>query len=314
MSLIEPPVRPSPTVASRVQRLSTASAKRVIEPDADLPGHVGVGQVLPTELLSVAGLDLDLTCDQWATLSREEVASIVQAGIIFEAVLEAGLALEVTRSSNLTDPRITYLLHEIGEETRHQRMFIRMLRDLAPSAPKPLDKRLVRLVQRLSVALFIQRPAMLYTLILGGEEIPDLLQKKAAEHPGTDPFVQQVNRYHRQEEARHLSFARTVLPEIWADSGWFDRFLVIHVAPRIIRGMFDLIVQPGVYETVGLPAWKTWDAARRTPERVALRHEATRPVLKALTDGGAMKRGRINRLWQDLCGVDRSGSPLRPAT
>ena len=102
----------------------------MIEPDADLPGHVGPGQVLPDDLLSVAGLDLDLSADQRATLSREEVGSITAAGVLFEAVLEAGFALQITRSSDLTDPRITFLLHEMGEETRHQRMFIRMLADL----------------------------------------------------------------------------------------------------------------------------------------------------------------------------------------
>jgi hypothetical protein len=293
-----------------VQRLSTASANRVIDPDEAIPGHIGSGQVLPDDLLSVAGLDLDLTAEQRVTLSREETASIVQSGIMFEAVLEAGLALEVTRSHDLTDPRVTYLLHEIGEETRHQRLFIRMLTDLVPTAPQPLDKPLLRLGERLGTALIIQRRALLFTLILGGEEIPDLFQKLAAEHPDTDPFVQAVNRYHRQEEARHLSFARALLPEVWAEATLFDRFLVQRVAPRIIRGMFDLIVQPGVYETIGLPGWKTWDAVRRTPNRVAIRNEATRPVLEALIAAGAVKRGRVNRLWRSLCGVDRHGRPV----
>ena len=214
MSVIEQPGRASRQRQDR--RLSTASAKRVIEPDTDLPGHIGPGQILPDDLLSVAGLDLDLSAEQKAKLSREEVGSITTAGVIFEAVLEAGFALQITRSQDLTDPRITFLLHEIGEETRHQRMFIRMLEDLRPTAVHPLDKWSLRAIQRFVLARFIQRPALLYTLVLGGEEIPDLIQKKAAEHPGTDPFIQQVNRYHRQEEARHLSFARAVLPEVFA--------------------------------------------------------------------------------------------------
>ena len=218
MSVIEQ-VRVEHPVSAKIHRLSTASAKRVIEPDTDLPGHIGPGQIIPDDLLSVAGLDLDLSDEQKAKLSREEVGSITTAGVIFEAVLEAGFALQITRSQDFTDPRITFLLHEIGEETRHQRMFIRMLEDLRPTAVHPLDKWSLRAIQRFVLARFIQRPALLYTLVLGGEEIPDLIQKKAAEHPGTDPFIQQVNRYHRQEEARHLSFARAVLPEVFADAG-----------------------------------------------------------------------------------------------
>ena len=61
---------------SRIERLSGLSRKRLIEPDEAFTGGIGPGQVLPDELLSIAGLDLDLTPEQRATLSREEVASI----------------------------------------------------------------------------------------------------------------------------------------------------------------------------------------------------------------------------------------------
>lgn len=66
--------------AERVERLNRASLKRVIEPDVDLPGALGDGQLMPDELLSTAGLDLDLTVDQRRTLSREEVASMFFRG------------------------------------------------------------------------------------------------------------------------------------------------------------------------------------------------------------------------------------------
>jgi hypothetical protein len=304
MTILEDPV------SARVHRLSTASARRVIEPDTDVAGHIGPGQVIPDELLSVAGLDLDLTPEQKATLSREEVGSITTAGVVFEAVLEAGFALQVTRADDLTDPRVTFLLHEIGEETRHQRLFIRMLGDLRPTAVHPLDRWSLRKLQRFVLARFIQRPALLYTLVLGGEEIPDLIQKQAAEHPDTDPFIREVNRYHRLEEARHLSYARAVLPEIWSEAGRLDRYLVRRVAPLVIGGMFDMLVHPGVYETIGLPGWETWKAAKASPTRVAMRHEATRPVLRALLDAGAIAPARVPRRWRELCGVDRSGEPL----
>ena len=128
--------------AARIERLSTLSLKRLIEPDDALTGSIGPGQVLPDELLSVAGLDLDLTAEQRATLSREEVASIAANGVRFEAVLAAGFALEILRREDLTDPRITYILHELGEETRHSRLFIRMIEQLAPKARNPIDQRI----------------------------------------------------------------------------------------------------------------------------------------------------------------------------
>src|ERR1035441_6715008 len=44
------------TVDQRIERLSTASLNRILEPDVDVPGEVGDGQVLPDELLSIADL------------------------------------------------------------------------------------------------------------------------------------------------------------------------------------------------------------------------------------------------------------------
>ena len=77
----------------------------------------------------------------------------------------------------------------------------------------------------------------------------------------------------------------------------------------MIRDMFRLLVHPGVYETVGLPGWATWRAANRSPQRVALRHEATRPVLDAMLQAEVVTPGGVPRGWRDLCGVDANGVP-----
>lgn len=310
MAIVEVDTRADAKSDVTVERLSAASLRRVIEPDVDVPGQVGPGAVLPPSLLSVAGLELDLTPEQLAALSREEVASITEAGVRFEAILMSGFALDMVSAPDLTDPRVVYALHEVGEETRHSRLFVRLLVQLQAQANNPLDRPIFMRLRRLGAGLITRRPALLDVLVLAGEEIPDLLQKRAAEHPDTDPFIVSVNRYHRQEEARHLAFARTVLPEHWALASWDDRFAVRHIAPVVIKGMFGLIVHPGVYEVVGLPGWKTWRAANANPIRVALRHEATRPVLSAMIDAGVLKPGRIPSRWRDLCGVDAAGQPL----
>lgn len=302
-------------VAGRVERLNVASLRRIIEPDEAVAGEIGPGQVLPDGLLSVADLDLGLSAEQRATLSREELASIVQEGIRFEAVLMAGFSARIAQSDDLADPRVVYMLHEIGEETRHSRLFSRMLGQLQPRAVNPLaTSPVAERIFRYAFRRILAAPALLLTLVLAGEEIPDLMQKRAAEDPDTDPFVRAVNRYHRLEEARHLAYARLVFPEAWAEAGSHERFLVRHVAPRIIFAMFNGIVHPGVYATVGLPTWKTWRAANRSPSRIALRREATRPVLDAVIAGGAVRRGRVPKGWRQLCGVDHNGDPIGPAT
>ncbi len=296
----------------RLDRLNRASVARAVDPHTapELAGRVGDGQLIPDELLSVAGLRLDLTPDQRATLSREEVASILVAGVEFEAILMAGLGLEVAYRRDKADPRTTYALHEIGEESRHSRVFLELVDQIGPTAVNPLARPLLARLSHLVDDFIIRHPATLYTLILGGEEIPDLLQKLAAEHADTDPHVAAVNRYHRSEEARHLAFARIRVGEAWDDAGAADRWGVRHLAPLVIGGMFDLLVHPGVYETVGLPGWDTWRAVRSDPARIALRHRATRPVLRSLLDAGVVRAGSVPGQWRRLCGVDRRGVPV----
>jgi hypothetical protein len=305
--------RPAASVDQRINRLSTASLKRIIEPDVDVPGELGDGQVLPDEILSlsnVAELFDHLTDEQKKVLAREEFASIVDTGIRFESVLMAGFSFEIVARPDLTDPRVTYLLHEMGEETRHSRLFVRLLQQVKPTAKNPLDSPIAHVAQHVLLPFLTSMRSLFCLLVLSGEEVPDLLQKLAGEHPDTDPMIRAVSKYHRQEEARHLAFARMIFPEQWATAGRFERFLVRHLGSQIAIAMFDTIVHPGVYATVGLPTWKTWKTVNRSAGRTALRHRALRPLLTPLLDAGVFRGGRVPRGWQRACGVDRHGRDL----
>ncbi len=306
----------SPTVDQRIERLSNASLKRILEPDVEVPGELGEGQLLPDELISlshVPALFAQLTDEQKRTLAREEFASITDTGVRFESVLLAGFSVDILSRRDLTDPRVTYLLHEMGEETRHSRLFVRLLEQVKPTAKNPIDGSLARVAQHVLLPLLAALPALFCLLVLSGEEVPDLMQKLAAEHPDTDPVIKAVSKYHRQEEARHLAFGRMLFPEQWAAAGTVERFLVRYLGSRIAIAMFDTIVHPGVYATVGLPTWSTWRAVNRSGGRTALRHRALRPLLTPLLDAGVVVAGRIPKGWQRACGVDRAGREVAPA-
>jgi P-aminobenzoate N-oxygenase AurF len=298
-------------IDERIGRLSTASLRKVIDPDVDLPGSIGPGMILPKELLSVADLDLDLTEDQWELLAREELASILDAGIRFESMLMAGFGIMLARTSKLVDPRTTYILHEVGEETRHSRLFVRVLGDLKATATNPFTRGIFPYFDRFMMPRIFNHNALFCVLVLTGEEAPDLIQKRSSEHPGTDQFVRELNKYHRMEEARHLSFARMLLPEVWGRAKWGERMFIRHGAPVMMTGTFDSLVHPGVYETIGMHGWKTWHKVRKTRSRMELRAESFRPILAALKGVGAFgRRGRIPRAWRKACLVDVHGEPL----
>src|SRR5919106_1008023 len=277
----------------RIERLNRASLRRVIEPDEEITGTLTKDQVIPDDLLSTADLDVQLTPEQRATLAREEMASIVRFGILFEAVLISGFGYQLALSTDVTEPRFTYALHELGEETRHSRLFVRLVDELKPKQRNPFNSPVAARIRSRVLPLLLRRPATLDAFVLAGEEIPDLFQKLAAEHPDTDDYVRDVSRYHRLEEARHIAFARTTVGEHYRDATWTDRFAVRWIVPAGIIGMFDMMVQPLVYPTVGLPAFRTWRRVRRLPRRLELRQQCARAVLKPLMDAGVFKQRGI---------------------
>ena len=301
---------PDPTVR-RVERLNALSTRRTVDPDTDLPwGELGHGQLIPDDLLTVAGLGIDLDADARRRLAREEVASMLAMGVRFEAVLCAGFARMIAEAPELCDPRITYMLHEVGEETRHSRAFLRVIEELPPETRNPFDRRAFTWLLHRTTRRIAAHDTLLLVMTLAGEEIPDLLQRLVAEHPDSDTMLVALNRYHRQEEARHLSYARAVLTESWTRAPRWERALVRHGVPGLVTLLWQNFVHPGVYAAAGLPTWATWKAVQRLPRRVELRRVATRPVLAALIDAGAITHGRVPRAWRTLCGVDRHGVPI----
>jgi hypothetical protein len=293
---------------SRIRRLNGASRDRFIEPDLEVTGRLTTEQPIPDELLSIAGLDVSLTPAERATLACEELASVVRFGLLFEAVLMSGFAYQMALSNDVTNPRFTYALHEIGEETRHSRLFVRLLDELAPRQWNPFETRLASAIRSRLLPLLFRRPATLDAFVLVGEETPDLLQRLAADHPNTDPYVRAISRYHRLEEARHLAFARMTVGEHYERATWTDRFAVRWIVPLGTVLMFDIIVQPFVYRTVGLPALRTWLRVRRQPERLVLRRQVARAVLDGLIAAGVLPRGRVPLLWRRAAAVSRLGT------
>jgi len=187
---------------------------------------------------------------------------------------------------------------------------VRLVDQLEPQQRNPFESPLAARIRSRMLPLLLRRPATLDAFVLAGEEIPDLFQKLAAEHPETDDYVRDVSRYHRLEEARHIAFARTTVGEHYRKATWTDRFAVRRIVPFGIVGMFDFMVQPFVYQTVGLPAFRTWRKVRRLPRRLELRRQCARAVLKALIDADVIKPGRIPRPWRRVAGVRRDGTPL----
>jgi hypothetical protein len=277
----------------------------VLEPDEAVVGDFGPGQLIPDELLLTAGLDLDLTAEQRRVIAREQTAAMLDGGIRLESALLAGFGLMLATWDDFSDPRVTYLLHEVGEETRHSRLFARMLAQLGPRADNPFHHGIAKWTAGRIYRLTATHPLLLCTMVLAGEEIPDLIQKRAVEHPDTDDYVRRANTYHREEEARHIAFAGILLPELWERSSWFDRWLVRRVAPLLVNLMMETqLTHPGIYAAAGLPARRTARKVLRSRTQRELVAEAMRPALKKLQAASPQLARRVPRGWRRLCLLD----------
>ena len=117
----------SPT-DQRVDRLNRVSSARPIEPDSHLPwGTLGAGQVIADELLTIDGLEIDgqpvTLTDEQRALSPRGSRGDADDGRALRGGPDVRLrAWQIAESSDLSNPRVTYLLHEIGEEARHSRV------------------------------------------------------------------------------------------------------------------------------------------------------------------------------------------------
>jgi hypothetical protein len=185
-----------------------------------------------------------------------------------------------------------------------------MLTQLQPAAPNPFHDRIGRFVAKRIYRLTATHKLLLCTMVLAGEEIPDLIQRRAIEHPDTDDYLRRANTYHREEEARHIAFAGILMPELWSQSGWRDKWLVKRVAPSLVNLMVNTqLMHPGIYAAAGLPALRTHRAVLRSAAHRQLIAEAMRPVLKTVLASAPAMRGRVPRGWRRICQVDRHGRP-----
>lgn len=293
----------------RLSRLIDLSLP-VVEPE-DRFDWAAIDPAQPTNpyVTSLTGL-VELTPEQSARLAKEEFCSTIEVSIRLEAILTAAFGVMLFRHPTVMGPDVTYVLHEIGEETRHSRAFVRMLEQVKPETRNPgTGGPLAALIGTL-IAGAITRPALWWVVTMAGEEIPDLYQRMTMNSPHIDPVVREVIRYHRTEEARHLGFARMQFPKAMAEASLYDRLFMRFVMPSLLILFHMIYFHPGCYKVVNLPPYRTWWRARKNSMRVETRAMAARKVLREIRRTGLYER-RVPRGWQRLCGVNSKGERVQ---
>ncbi|TCJ97417.1 AurF N-oxygenase family protein [Nocardia alba] len=237
-------------------------------------------------------------------------AGIAKVGIDFEQLLIRGLMQYLISVPN-GDPEFRYVTHEAAEECNHTMMFQEMInrigyRDVIGMGS--IDRTLTMIIWP-AVKYF---PELFFTLILGGEEPIDHLQKSLL-RGGADlhPMVARVMQIHVAEEARHISFAHEYLHRAVPSMHPISKSVLSVAFPIAMRVMLSMIATPPrqFVDKFDIPAEVMREAYWASPGSRHIKRDVFTDVRALVTDIGLMNPV-AHRVWQ-LLGIDGPASRYR---
>jgi hypothetical protein len=279
-------------------RLLRSSAEHSYDPEIEIDWDAPLVEgkyFVPAHRSSLYGTALwdRLTVEQRIELTKHEVASIAGLGVWFETILMQ-LLIRGYFKQDPTAPHAQYALTEIADECRHSVMFGRMIARLGTPVYRPhgVDQFLGTWIAHTATG-----PRM-FAAILIAEEILDMLQREAMADENVQPLVRMVSRIHVVEEARHVRFAREELARQIRLAGKprlaFDRLVIGRAA--YLTG--TRLIDPRVYEAVGISARDGVRAARANPHHQETMRWAGERIVAFLTDLDLIGGGAAKALWK----------------
>ncbi|MGI8761776.1 MAG: AurF N-oxygenase family protein [Jatrophihabitantaceae bacterium] len=267
-------------------RLLGSSSRNSYDPllDIDWDADIDVDRAyMPLERVSLYGTKLwdEMSEQQRIELSRHELASIASTGLWFEIILIQML----TRYAYHQDPQsphTQYALTEIGDETRHVIMFAKALERM--NCPTYRPPRYVHHLARLYKAT--ARGTALFAPVLVAEEVTDRLQRATMNDETINPLIRMVNRIHVVEEARHVRFAREEVARLMPRLGPIGRVVNNTVAAVVGAIVVSVLINPDVYEAVGLERKRAVREARENPHNHDTRRWLGEKIMNFLDEQG----------------------------
>lgn len=203
-------------------------------------------------LLPMAGhpLLLELNDEQRWRLALLEAVNFFSLNIAGERDLLSGLASRLYRDLPLFVSR--YLQHLLHEENAHTVVFARFCLDYGGLI---FRGRQVRFPQEFLPG---EEDFLFFSRALIFEEIAHFYNKQLAADQSLWVLARDINRYHAEDESRHIAFGRLFVTEMWERCG-------VHWNPeqkrriggyvfRYIQTVQRSYVSSDVYRTLGLPA------------------------------------------------------------
>ena len=217
------------------------------------PSRVATDRLaMSEELLPIAGLAIyrELDDEQRWRLALLEAANFFSLNINGERELMSGLSLRLYKGRPASISN--YLQHFLEEENSHTAVFARFCLDygggIFPDRQVGVPREFARGEEEF---LFFAR-------ILIFEEIAHFYNKANANDSDIWPLAREINRYHAEDESRHIAFGRLQVEEMWerlaSQWGKDERRRIGGYLVRYTGTVLRSYVNPDVYLAAGLSA------------------------------------------------------------
>ena len=219
----------------------------------DWPSRAATDRLAMSEaLLPLAGLPVyrELSDEQRWRLAMLEAANFFSLNIAGERELMSGLAQRLCgdRPASISN----YLQHFIDEENAHTAVFARFCLDYGGGI---FPDRQVRFPREFAPG---EEEFLFFGRVLIFEEVAHFHNKAIANDPGVWPLAREINRYHAEDESRHIAFGRLQLGELWEcfapQWGEDGRRRIGRYLSHYTAVTLRSYVNPDVYRAIGLPA------------------------------------------------------------
>lgn len=245
-----------PAFASRLQKLVSLSRERHINTFAQIewPDSLPDDQWwLPPELLSVHGTEHAETMpeQQLKLLSKWECINQFSLNVEGERELLSALSAQLYAPDL---PHIdTYIHHFIDEENKHLWFFAEFCRRYGGKvySSKKVNVASERFCREMEFFLLFAR-------ILIFEEIGGYYNVIAGGDERVTPFVRMIHQIHHADEARHITFGRTILSQskdiAFAAAEPAEREAAVAHLQRYLQISVESLYQPAMYRDSGMEA------------------------------------------------------------
>ncbi len=283
------PTQPAP-LSKTANRLLGSSSKNSYDPLLDIDWNAPLPEgmaYLPYDKVSLYGTPMweQMSEEQRAELSKQEIASVASTGLWFEIILMQML-IRYSYHRDARAAQTQYALTEVGDETRHVIMFAKMLE--AMDAPHYRPNALLHHAARVYKAT--ARGPMVFGPVLVAEEMTDRLQRTTMHDESIHPLIRMVNRIHVVEEARHVRFAREELARSVPQLGKIKLAWNQLVTAVVAVAVADSLVSPHVYANAGLDAKEARRQAKANPNFAATKKWMAEKIMAFLNENGMVPR------------------------